>query len=353
MGAAAYFSLSQCQVSDCVFELNDNGSAVAVGDGSVTLSNCRFRGNNPSSSVTTLGGAVYCAGCSLSATDCVFEGNHAFGGGAMYLGPLTGDSVTLTRCTFDHNAASASGSALHLGNGDLVVLDHCIVSFGSPGVGAVSCEGNAPTLLCCDVYGNYYSDYFPGCLQGSWGVNGNVSLDPLFCPDDLTLQPDSPCAAGNSPCGQIGALPVLPVGCLVQTGACCISAESCEVTSQSQCTDPWLRGSTCSPNPCPGSALEDRPTADQTGITAIVPNPALGIARIRFELAGEEEYRLEVFNSAGQFVRRLGRGRLVKGARDVDWDGRDEMRDRVPAGVYFVRLSAGKRQATSTLILVR
>jgi flagellar hook assembly protein FlgD len=101
------------------------------------------------------------------------------------------------------------------------------------------------------------------------------------------------------------------------------------------------------------SAVEDRPTAGQTGITAIVPNPASGTARIRYELVDGGEYRLEVFNSAGQLVRRLGCGRLVKGARDVDWDGRDEMRDRVPAGVYFVSLSAGKRQAGSTLILVR
>ena len=260
--------------------------------------------------------------------------------------------MTLTRCTFDHNSAGSDGSALALGNGDLIVLDHCIVSFGSGGLGAVICDGNPPTLLCCDVWGNYYSDYSPGCLQESWGVNGNVSLDPVYCPEDLTLQPNSPCAAGNSPCGQIGAL---PIGCLVQTGACCISVESCEVTLESQCTGVWSRGVACSPNPCPAmlSAVEDRPTAGQTGITAIVPNPASGTARIRYELVDGGEYRLEVFNSAGQLVRRLGCGRLVKGARDVDWDGRDEMRDRVPAGVYFVSLSAGKRQAGSTLILVR
>jgi hypothetical protein len=54
------------------------------------------------------------------------------------------------------------------------------------------------------------------CIAGQYGINGNISLDPLFCDaanGDFTLQGISPCrpfSMPNSECGQIGAH---PVGC--------------------------------------------------------------------------------------------------------------------------------------------
>jgi hypothetical protein len=73
--------------------------------------------------------------------------------------------------------------------------------------------GSSPTLICCDLYGNEGGNWI-GCIADQYGVNGNMSEDPLFCdPDneDFTLREDSPCAPANSGgCGLIGAV---PVGC--------------------------------------------------------------------------------------------------------------------------------------------
>jgi hypothetical protein len=50
-----------------------------------------------------------------------------------------------------------------------------------------------------------------GGSAGQYGINGNISEDPLFCdPEagDFTLHGDSPCApysAPNPECGLIGA----------------------------------------------------------------------------------------------------------------------------------------------------
>jgi subtilisin family serine protease len=358
-GSAALLSNTGCEMRDCVFEHNfyspEHISASIVSwYGSLSLTRCRFSVNGDTDH--SIGGAIEAHDTNLIATDCVFEDNSAYAGGAIGWYSNSGTSLILTRCTFDHNTCVDGGSAIHAigsSGGGVATLDHCILSFGSAGAPAFRCTDmtTPPTLICCDVFGNG-TDYSPGCLSGAWNVNGNFALDPLHCPEDLTLQPNSPCAAGNSTCGQVGAL---PVGCLIQTGACCPTSESCEVTLESQCTGRWVRDLACSPNPCPDMwlAVEERPTEDHAGITTIAPNPASGIARIRYDLAGGGEYRLEVFNSAGQFVRRLGSGPLSIGAHDIDWDARDDKHDRVPAGVYFVRLTQGRRWAASPLIIVR
>ena len=69
------------------------------------------------------------------------------------------------------------------------------------------------TLTCCDIYGNAGGDWV-GCIADQYGINGNISEDPLFCDlpgGDLHLNENSPCAAPQQPtCGQIGAL---GIGC--------------------------------------------------------------------------------------------------------------------------------------------
>lgn len=70
-------------------------------------------------------------------------------------------------------------------------------------------------LTCCDIYGNEGGDW-TGLIAAQYGINGNISEDPLFCdPEsgDLRLQENSPCTPFTPPnpdCDLIGAW---PVGC--------------------------------------------------------------------------------------------------------------------------------------------
>jgi hypothetical protein len=77
---------------------------------------------------------------------------------------------------------------------------------------AIYCDGiSGVTLQCCDVFGNAGGDWV-GCVAGQDSINGNFSVDPLFCDlpsNDFTLKDNSPCLPGNHPydedCGLIGA----------------------------------------------------------------------------------------------------------------------------------------------------
>lgn len=95
-------------------------------------------------------------------------------------------------------------------------------------------------------------------------------------------------------------------------------------------------------------AMPAAQAAPQMGVTPIVPvrtalyapypNPSSRGATIRFSLAKEGPADLELYNVAGQRVRRLASGSFAAGERSLVWNGQDETGRQVAAGVYFVRL---------------
>jgi len=66
---------------------------------------------------------------------------------------------------------------------------------------------------CSDIYGNDGGDW-TGSIASQYGVNGNISADPLFCDaqgGDFTIDAASPCAPTANTCRElIGAL---GIGC--------------------------------------------------------------------------------------------------------------------------------------------
>jgi hypothetical protein len=96
-------------------------------------------------------------------------------------------------------------------------LEDTIIAFNHGGPAVECFQESAPSLLCCDLFGNEGGDW-TDCIADQEGVTGNLSLDPIFCgmeSGDLTLREDSPCAGENNPeCGPIGAW---GVGCTAPT----------------------------------------------------------------------------------------------------------------------------------------
>ena len=97
------------------------------------------------------------------------------------------------------------------------VIENTIIAFnvvaGGGQGGDYLCElgASAPTLACCDVYGNVGGSW-TGCIASQLGINGNFSAAPRFCDPnlgDFTLEARSPCLPGEHPagvdCGLIGA----------------------------------------------------------------------------------------------------------------------------------------------------
>ena len=79
----------------------------------------------------------------------------------------------------------------------------------------------------------------------------------------------------------------------------------------------------------------------ESDITAVTPNPSLGFARVDFAVARAGLVRLAVFDVTGRSVVTLLDAEQRPGRHVVEWNTQGTA--RVPAGIYFIRLSTPDR----------
>ncbi|NOT33519.1 MAG: T9SS type A sorting domain-containing protein [Candidatus Eisenbacteria bacterium] len=104
------------------------------------------------------------------------------------------------------------------------------------------------------------------------------------------------------------------------------------------------------PNPAV-AVTESAPS--RTTLAAPYPNPARHGASVAFDLAREDEVRLEIFDMRGARVRSLAIGRRPAGRHRLTWDGRDESGRSAPSGLYFVRMEANGIRESRKLVVAR
>ncbi len=302
---------NQTDGSDPGYGAGLGGGIYVEGCPDVVIEGNRFDGNQ-----SLTGGALYIQDSHVAVRANLFAANHdsshyesnlmrGIGGGAVFKN-VTG---IVENNTLDANIAAVAGGGIFLQGPSTPLLRANIVVRNRSAGGGVHCEGAQPAFACNDVWGNTGADY-DGCGDPT-GQNGNLSSDPLFCPDffgDHVLRDDSPCAPANAPpgCGLIGAF---GVGCAA------------------------------------AGAPED---ARAIGLgVRVYPNPAHGRVRILCALpAGPPSSAVEIVDATGRRIRTLPPGPVIEWDR-ISGDGR-----RVPAGVYFVRLRDRGRVATERMLLL-
>ncbi|MFI5370520.1 MAG: FlgD immunoglobulin-like domain containing protein [Candidatus Eisenbacteria bacterium] len=89
-----------------------------------------------------------------------------------------------------------------------------------------------------------------------------------------------------------------------------------------------------------------------TTLKTPVPDPFRQSATIGFSLAHTGVVDLAVFAVDGRRVRTLDGGSRDPGEFRIVWDGRDATGQRVPPGIYFVRLAVGSERFTRRLTLL-
>ncbi len=202
---------SAVELTDVVFVGNtaagDGGGAYFTG--APVLTRCWFEGNS-----AEWGGGLACVGgwSSPSISEVTLVANSAYAGGGI--SSRDGAGPVLENVTVVGNVADY-GAGIDIAQSSYVTIDNTIVAMNYPDVAIACFLTPAPTLTCCDLFGNAGGDWV-GCISDQYGPNGNIWLDPLFCGDanpdaPYVLDADSPCTPANSGCGElIGAW---PVGC--------------------------------------------------------------------------------------------------------------------------------------------
>jgi predicted outer membrane repeat protein len=196
--------LRDCRVSENT--ANAGGGLLSRG-GSAIVENSTFFGNV----AVSTGGGVFAIASSFTCEGNTFSDNLANTyAGAICLSHLT--TTSMTSCTIAGNAAPCGGG-LHLETSATLLLERSIIAFSTDGQAIHSWSGGGIDVECCDLFGNEGGDWV-GWVEHHYGMNGNISEDPLFCDPgfhDFRLDCQSPCAATQQPeCDLIGAW---PVGC--------------------------------------------------------------------------------------------------------------------------------------------
>ena len=146
-----------------------------------------------------------------------------------------------------------------------------------------------------------------------------------------------------------------------QTGACCFG-DDCFILSEDQCVSQGGvfagQGVSCLPNPCAeagiqGQGAEAPGLPHEFALLGNTPNPVRLATTIAFALPTASRVTLVVFDVAGRPVRTLVDGEEPAGTRRVTWGGTDARGNRMPAGVYFYRMTAGSFTQTRRMVLDR
>jgi hypothetical protein len=308
----------------CIFEEIGYGWAevcIGLDADTTTFEDCIFRNNGGHDCETYLL-ALTCTECSL--IGCTFHDNLTeceYGGPVVLVGAY--ETTIIENCTFAHNRAFWGVIHIHRGT---AVLSNTLIAFNTGNAEAVGCDNDAEVYpSCCDIYGNEGGDWV-GCIEGLEGIDGNISLDPIFCGDEnpeapLSIRTDSPCAPFTPPNPECDLIGAWPVGCEFMT----VEEDVAEQLHQ-------ISLSPCEPNP----------GGDSFRIRYAIP-----------KLRAEDPVRLELFDSSGRLVRALVIGDATPGSHTVIWDGRDGRGRKVPAGIYTYRLEVGGESMAQRLVVIR
>jgi hypothetical protein len=88
-------------------------------------------------------------------------------------------------------------------------------------------------------------------------------------------------------------------------------------------------------------------------LRANTPNPFRDATRISYDLRSAGPVDLAIYDTAGRRVRALRRNEMPAGRHEETWDGRDERGRALAAGVYHLRLTAGRFTQSQAVLLLR
>jgi len=101
------------------------------------------------------------------------------------------------------------------------------------------------------------------------------------------------------------------------------------------------------------TGVHDNPLPRAMKLGPVAPNPVLSSATLRLALPRDGLVSLAIYDACGRRVRTLLDGQLRAGEHDVHWDGRNDIGQRLPGGVYFVQFAAERRTLTGRIAIIR
>ncbi len=92
---------------------------------------------------------------------------------------------------------------------------------------------------------------------------------------------------------------------------------------------------------------------DKFDISQNYPNPFNPATKIKYQLPKAEQVTITIYNILGQIVKRLVYENQEAGYYTIEWDGRNNINNKVATGVYIYRIRAGNFIESKKMILLK
>ena len=87
-------------------------------------------------------------------------------------------------------------------------------------------------------------------------------------------------------------------------------------------------------------------------VLSATPNPFTEETVLKYYLSAEARVRAHIYDRTGRLVRALAEQQQSDGVQQIRWDGRTDDGKRLPAGVYFCRLSTDGYSETPVRLIL-
>lgn len=88
-------------------------------------------------------------------------------------------------------------------------------------------------------------------------------------------------------------------------------------------------------------------------LLSVHPNPFRNRVLIAYNVPHQSDIEIGLHNILGQNLKTLVKGKAEPGKYTLQWNGKDELGRQLPDGVYFIRLSAGKKTLTTKVLMMK
>ena len=103
----------------------------------------------------------------------------------------------------------------------------------------------------------------------------------------------------------------------------------------------------------PPLAIETSISPEQYSLHQNYPNPFNPSTRIEYSIGLESFVDLSVYDVSGNFVKTLVKTFQQNGKHSLQWDGTNEMGNKVPSGIYFIKIKTEKFIQSRKMILLK
>jgi len=319
-----------------------SNSADDHGGGISLFANCSGKISNniiTGNSTGWFGGGIGCyQDCSPIIINNVITGNTAVSSGGGGISCHYSSNPNITNNVINGNNASQDGSGITLYFTSDPVITNTIVSNNSGGSGGIFAYESSPDINYSNVWNNSPADYY-GCSAGT----GCISADPLFMDagtGDYHLQTSSPCIdtgdnyAPDIPDYDFDGNPRIIDG----------NDDGDAVVDLGPFEHPEIVG-TKEENSTRASAI--------FSIAQNHPNPFENHTAIQYNMTGNSDVRISVYDILGDNIAVLFQGSKKTGIHEITWDGIDGRGEKCPSGVYYCEFKIEGSVKIIKLLLLR